>query len=74
MHGLLYIYYMQQLCGYGVLIIEVSTFCSVGAAIYGKTFKGETYEVMIEMNAHRKTFVVAASFNIECLLPVNYLT
>ena len=26
------------------------------------------------MNAHRKTFMVAAPFDNKCLLPVNYLT
>ena len=42
---------------------------SIYSYVYGKTFEGENFTVRI---AYRKTFVVAAPFDNECLLPVNY--
>ena len=39
-----------------------------GYTVYGKTFEGETF--VVKMNAHGKTFMIAAPFDNECLLLV----
>ena len=48
--------------------------CSIMYCIYtAKHSRGKTFTVRTKMNAHGKTFVVAAPFDNECLFPLNGL-